>query len=98
MNEINVRTQTDRQLVIQWLSAFESALTSGSEAALSAVLWDEVHWRDLMAFTWTITPHDTREETISDLIRSQDQVAARNFRLNEAATPPRRVRRHGSGV
>jgi putative flavoprotein involved in K+ transport len=60
MNEINVRTQTDRQLVIQWLSAFESALTSGSEAALSAVLSDEVHWRDLMAFTWTITPHDTR--------------------------------------
>ena len=79
MNEINVRTQTDRQLVIQWLSAFESALSNGSEAALSAVLWDEVHWRDLMAFTWTITPHDTREEAISDLIRSQDRVAAAIF-------------------
>jgi putative flavoprotein involved in K+ transport len=95
MNEINVRTQTDRQLVIQWLSAFESALTSGSEAALSAVLSDEVHWRDLMAFTWTITPHDTRGEAISDLIRLQPQVGACHFCLNEDATPPRRVRRHG---
>ena len=95
MNEINMRTQDDTQLVLQWLSAFESALASGSESALSAVFADEVHWRDLMAFTWTITPHDTREDAISDLLRMQPQIGARNLALREGAKPPHRVRRHG---
>ncbi|MFO1143017.1 MAG: NAD(P)/FAD-dependent oxidoreductase [Amaricoccus sp.] len=59
------------------------------------ILWSDFHWRDLMAFTWTVTPHDDLEAGIESLVCHQAEVKARNFRLRENATPPRRVRRHG---
>ena len=86
---------SEANLVKRWLTSFESALSSGTEAALQEVLWKDVHWRDLMAFTWTITPHDTLEAVIHDFITCQRQVNARNFSLSEDRTAPRRVMRHG---
>ncbi len=95
MNEISLATRTDAQHVVQWLSSFEAALSAGNEAALRRVLWSEVHWRDLMAFTWTITPHDSPDEAVQGLLASQPTIQARNFRLAEHRTAPRRVMRHG---
>ena len=86
---------SEANLVKRWLTSFESALSSGTEAALQEVLWKDVHWRDLMAFTWTITPHDTLDAVIHDFITCQRQVNARNFSLSEDRTAPRRVMRHG---
>ena len=86
---------SEANLVKRWLTSFESALSSGTEAALHEVLWKDVHWRDLMAFTWTITPHDTLDAVIHDFITCQRQVNARNFSLSEDRTAPRRVMRHG---
>ena len=86
---------SEANLVKRWLTSFESALSSGTEAALQEVLWKDVHWRDLMAFTWTITPHDTLDAVIHDFITCQRQVNARNFSLSENRTAPRRVMRHG---
>ena len=95
MNEISLATRTDAQHVIQWLSAFEAALNAGNEAALRRILWSEVHWRDLMAFTWTITPHDSVDAAISGLLATQPAIQARNFLLADHRTAPRRVMRHG---
>ena len=96
MNEISKGVGSDTQAVVNWLASFEAALTAGTEAALRRVLWaTELHWRDLMAFTWTITPHDTIVEAMADLIKAQPAIKARNFRLAEGRTPARRVMRHG---
>ncbi len=96
MNEIMVAARSEAQAVINWLASFEAALASGTEAALARVFWSrEVHWRDLMAFTWTITPHDTLAATTADLLRTQPAIKARNFRLAEHRTAPRHVMRHG---
>ena len=40
--------------VDQWLSDFESALSSGDSAAAAALFHEESFWRDLVAFTWNL--------------------------------------------
>ena len=40
--------------VDQWLSDFESALSSGDSAGAAALFHEESFWRDLVAFTWNI--------------------------------------------
>ncbi len=96
MNEISIGLGSDAQAVVDWLTSFEAALAAGTDAALRHVLWKtETHWRDLMAFTWTITPHDTLDDTIADLLKMQPSIKARNFRLATERTPARRVMRHG---
>lgn len=95
MNQASLGMISDAQLVGRWLASFERALADRSAANLRKVLWNEVHWRDLMAFTWSITPHDDLESAVADLIRCQPEIGARNFRLSEERTPPRRALRHG---
>ena len=80
------------------LASFEAALAAGTDAALRRVFWDqEVHWRDLMAFTWTITPHDSPDTRCRGRLgqhAAQHQGAAISVWPN-IAPPPRRVMRHG---
>ncbi len=95
MNEISLNAHTDAQLVMQWLAAFEAALNAMDRARLDRLLDADMHWRDLMAFTWTITPHDSRDDTITGLQTAQPQIKAHAFRLAEHRTAPRRVMRHG---
>ncbi|MGV6874302.1 flavin-containing monooxygenase [Pseudochelatococcus sp. B33] len=95
MNKITQEMQTDAAYVERWLTAFEAALESGDADALRAVLADEVHWRDLLAFDWTISPHDDREQVIRAMLRARTRTGARDFALAEGRTPPRRVSRHG---
>ena len=40
--------------VDQWLSDFESALSSGDSAGAAALFHEESFWRDLVAFTWNL--------------------------------------------
>ena len=91
----NLEEISESTRVSRWLESFESALSTQSDAALRDALWDEFHWRDLMAFTWTIAPHDDVAVAIFDLIKCQADVEARNFRLAEHRTAPRIVNRHG---
>ena len=96
MNEMRTGTRSEAQAVVDWLASFEAALALGTDAALRRVLWEqELHWRDLMAFTWTILPHDTLDGAVADLTKMQPVIKARNFCLAEDRTPPRRVMRHG---
>lgn len=81
--------------VAQWLARFEVALTSGDAGALHEVIADEIHWRDLLAFTWSITPHDSIDDFVASLLQAQSKVQASNFKLACDRTPPRVVTRHG---
>ncbi len=48
--------QSEKELVEQWLGQLDVALQSESRASVAALFAPDGHWRDLLAFTWSITP------------------------------------------
>lgn len=86
---------TEAELIEAWLAAFETALGAADKGALDAIIDDDFHWRDVLAFTWSITPHDERGHAIGELLAMQSKVGAANFRLARERTAPRTVTRHG---
>lgn len=101
MNEINQSlldyqlAEQARQAAANWLSAFEAALTARDEAALGALFQDDCHWRDVLAFTWHMTPVRGRQAVAARLVAEQAHTGARDFVLPRNRRAPRRVRRLG---
>jgi len=89
---------SDADRVQHWLSAFEDALRAGDRTELEALFVAESHWRDLLAFTWNVTPTNMREAIVSRLLREQPNVQARTFRVAEGHIAPRRAKRTGVEV
>ena len=89
---------SESEQVTQWLVKFEATLRVGSEALLSSLFANDCHWRDLLAFTWSITPHVGVQDVVAGLIRGYEQVHGRNFRIARDRTLPRRVKRVGLEV
>ncbi len=81
-----------------WLGAFEAALSALDGEALAGLFLEESHWRDMLAFDWTVTPHENKAGIVADLLSFQPRVNARNFRLLAGRTPPRQVKRLGIEV
>jgi len=84
--------------VSKWLATFENALCSHDRDALLECFAPQSHWRDLLAFTWNLSPHDDRQSIVNSLLAHQPKANARGFRIAEGRTPPRRVRRTGMDV
>ncbi|OAN75942.1 monooxygenase [Sulfitobacter sp. EhC04] len=83
------------EIVSNWLAAFEAALSAVDEVALQSLFDSEMHWRDLLAFTWSITPHDDRASAVTDFMKTQPYIKARNFRLSSECSEPKIIMRHG---
>ncbi len=83
------------RIVTEWLAAFEQALGGSDAAALAKLFVVESHWRDILAFTWSITPTSGADAIAQSLAHRQSAIAARSFELNPARTQPRRVKRLG---
>ena len=104
MNDVDLaavreaRAMDDRALVSQWLGRFERALQAGNEAAIEAMFDAESHWRDLVAFTWDITPFVGVDKIAPGLITAQPATQAYDFELDPDRTAPRRVTRLGFDV
>lgn len=102
MNDIDrsVRARADDSpaAATAWLAAFESALSARDTKALSALFVPDSHWRDILAFTWTITPTVGRDDIVTRLADRQSDTGAAGFRLASNRTPPRRVKRLGADV
>src|SRR5690606_41304994 len=64
-----------------WLADFETALADGDTAALAALFVADSHWRDVLAFTWHLTPHRGAGEIAAALGAPQPQVRARGFSI-----------------
>jgi len=88
----------DAALVRAWLTRFEAALKVADAQALAALFAPESHWRDLLAFTWNITPHVGASEIATALAKTAPATGAHDFSLAEARTAPRRVKRLGIEV
>jgi putative flavoprotein involved in K+ transport len=95
---VRAREMSEAERVEVWLSEFEDALRAGDRADLEALFVEESHWRDLFAFTWNVTPSNTRDVVVSRLLREQPKIQARSFRIAQGHMPPRRVKRTGIDV
>src|SRR5688572_12985493 len=89
---------SEKALVEQWLDRFNIALHSGSAASVAALFAPDGHWRDLLAFTWTITPCQGAETIAASMVAKQTTTKARGFAIAEGRTSPRRVQRAGIEV
>lgn len=56
------------------------------------------HWRDLLAFTWSITPSEGADNIAALMVAKQAATKVRGFVIAEGRTPPRRVQRAGFDV
>lgn len=95
MNIVSSIAANEADLAVRWLTSFEAALGARDANALGQHFAEDCHWRDLLAFTWNITPHQSRQPIINGLLKAQPDVRARNFKLAEDRTPARRVTRIG---
>ncbi|WP_043341206.1 flavin-containing monooxygenase [Belnapia moabensis] len=84
-----------RRLATGWLEAFEAALASRDAARISALFHEDSHWRDILAFTWHLTPTAGREAIAARLAAEQARTAAHGFHLPQGRKPPRQVKRLG---
>ncbi|MGD9805018.1 MAG: flavin-containing monooxygenase [Hyphomicrobiaceae bacterium] len=84
-----------RRCTARWLSSFEAALSSRDTAKIGALFHPDCHWKDVLAFTWHLTPVESREAVASRLAAEQGRTQAHGFHLPKGRKPPRKVRRVG---
>ena len=99
---------SEQALVEQWLTRFNEALVAepntDSAASIAALFATESHWRDLLAFTWTITPTQGPKNIAALMVAKQKTTKARAFAITSISsiassrTAPRRVTRAGFDV
>ena len=82
----------------KWLNRFESLLSAGNATGLAALFAPECHYRDILAFSWTLRPAAGANEITDFLTSVQSQVQAKNFAIAETRAAPRKVTRLGIQV
>lgn len=104
MNDVDLAALQERPAasdgarVSQWFDRFEKALHAGDAQLVTSLFQADSHWRDLVAFTWHITPVLGAVEIASAMVDAQSKVNARGFAIDPNRTPPRRVKRLGIEV
>lgn len=88
----------DATLASAWLTRLESGLQRADKAAVAALFDVDCHWRDLFAFTWSITPSEGLEAISTLMTIKQTDVNAHAFKLAEGRLGPRRLKRTGIDV
>ncbi len=94
-DDLGLKARDDREIATEWLSAFEDALAGCDAQAVAALLCDDSHWRDALAFTWHLSPCVGGPAIAGRLVERQPAVGACNFALDPNRTAPRRVKRLG---
>lgn len=84
--------------VKQWLQKFSQALNSRKIGELQNCFSDDAHWRDLLSFTWSISPFEGGLAISEGLLAFQVDINADNFVLAHGRTEPRTITRLGVDV
>jgi cation diffusion facilitator CzcD-associated flavoprotein CzcO len=87
--------QQARRSAEDWLAAFEIALASRDKDRIGALFHQDCHWRDVLAFTWHLTPLQGRDTVAERLAAEQKRADAREFHLPPGRRQPRKVKRLG---
>jgi cation diffusion facilitator CzcD-associated flavoprotein CzcO len=84
-----------RRSAMRWLSAFETALSSKNTKGIEALLHEDCHWRDVLAFTWRFTAVEGQKNVAARLVAGQEHTAAHGFHLPPGRKAPRKTHRVG---
>ncbi len=101
MNHADFRSARERddlevqQVTAGWLEAFEAALASQNADRVAGLFVEAGNWRDVLAFTWHLTPRVGAKAIAQALVARQGAVQAHGFEINPERTPPRRAKRLG---
>ena len=90
---------TEQSLATQvedWLADFERALAGDDAAQLSSLLHADGYWRDVLAFTWTLSTVHGAQPIATSLASRNARMKASGFALSATRTPPRVVTRVGT--
>ena len=68
-----------RRSAEDWLAAFEKALVSRDVARIGALFHRDCHWRDVLAFTWHLTPVAGRDNVATRLAACQSTTCHHAF-------------------
>lgn len=85
--------QQIRSQIEGWLSRFETALTACDANKLSDCFAKDGNWRDVLAFTWHLTPFVGASQIGTGFVERQPSVLAHKFEINPERSEPRRVTR-----
>lgn len=88
----------DRLSATNWLDTLNQALAQTDKTAIQNLFADDCHWRDLLAFTWFITPTSGSHDIASLMLSAQANIKACGFKLAEGRLGPRRLKRTGIDV
>ena len=97
-HERETAAYTEQQLVEQWLGQLEAALRSRSQTSIAMLFAPESHWRDVLAFTWTITPCEGPANIAALIIAKQASAGAHAFNVAKGRIAPRRIKRAGIDI
>lgn len=84
------------QTAESWLAAFESALAARDPAAIAPLFHEDSHWRDILAFTWHITPSAGAPAIAARLTAAQTNTKAHAFHIPRHRRQPKTVTRLGT--
>ena len=84
-----------RRAAEDWLAGFEAALASQDATSIGELLHPDCHWRDILAFTWHITPAEGSGIIAARLASEQARTGAHGFHLPDGRKAPRKVTRVG---
>jgi putative flavoprotein involved in K+ transport len=73
--------EDEQRIAEVWLAEFADALVAGDAGAAAAQFVPDGHWRDVLAFTWNLTP-----------LGGRDSVAARGQDVDRATAGPPQTR------
>lgn len=82
----------------QWLDRFNEALTAADSAGIAKLFAPDGHWRDVIAFTWTLTATEGADRIAALLVAKQPAIAARGFGVARGRSAPRALARAGIDV
>ena len=95
---LNHKENSEIHKVKQWLQKFSQALNSRKIEELQNCFSDDAHWRDLLSFTWSISPFEGGLAISEGLLAFQVDINADNFVLAHGRTEPRTITRLGVDV
>jgi putative flavoprotein involved in K+ transport len=88
----------DRLSATRWLDTLNQALRETDKTSIQNLFADDCHWRDLLAFTWSLTPTAGVHDIASLMVSTQASVKAYDFKLADGRVGPRRLKRTGIDV
>ena len=79
-----------------WLTDFEKALATEDSEAAAGLFLNDGHWRDILAFGWTLDSVSGRDAIAKKLGQTITSARPSDFHIPDSHTPPRTVTRAGT--